>query len=111
MTLVLLPGMDGTGLLFAALLAELNEIETLVLALPQTGPQDYATLAEYIRPQLPQADFILLAESFAGGIAAQLSQQECAHLQGVIFVAAFLSAPKKRLTQLACWFRAGAYFA
>ena len=32
MTLVLLPGMDGTGLLFAALLAELNEIETLVLA-------------------------------------------------------------------------------
>lgn len=108
---VLLPGMDGTGLLLADLLPELLQHELrvktlaandiLVLSLPMSGPQDYATLAEHIRPQLPKTDFMLLAESFSGGIAARLALQGCAHLQGVVFVAAFLSAPTPRLVQLA----------
>lgn len=101
MKLVLLPGMDGTGLLFEPLLPHIHNIEVLVLPLPNNGAQDYKTLAAYVVERLPKEDFILVAESFSGGIAAHLSQQSLPHLKGIIFVASFLSAPKKALAYLA----------
>lgn len=101
MKLVLLPGMDGTGILFGPLLANIQGIEVIVLPLPNEGAQDYKSLAEYILKRLPDEDFILVAESFSGGIAALLSQLAVPHLKGIIFVASFLSAPKKLLAHFA----------
>lgn len=48
MKLILLPGMDGTGMLFEPLLRELRELDTEVVPLPNSGPQDYASLAEVV---------------------------------------------------------------
>jgi pimeloyl-ACP methyl ester carboxylesterase len=99
--LVLLPGMDGSGVLFDRLLGVLREMDTLVLDLPQEGSQDYERLEAYVRSRLPEQEFVLLAESFSGGIAARLSQRPPKNMRGVIFVASFLSAPKRWLVRIA----------
>lgn len=93
MKLVLLPGMDGTGLLFSPLLAELHDVDTEVIPLSQEGPQDYDTLSRWVCDRLPKEEFILLAESFSGAIAAKISLRDRPALKGVIFVASFLSSP------------------
>jgi pimeloyl-[acyl-carrier protein] methyl ester esterase len=99
--LVLLPGMDGTGILFKELLANIQGVDVLVLSLPMEGSQDYQSLAGNILQRLPDKDFILVAESFSGGIAAILSQIKIPHLKGLILVASFLSGPRKTVAYLA----------
>lgn len=98
--LVLLPGMDGTGELFTEFLSYYDE-DHLVISLPESGPQDYATLASVINKQLPTEDYVLLAESFAGGIVPELLKLNPSYLKGVIFVASFLSTPNKYLLSIA----------
>jgi pimeloyl-[acyl-carrier protein] methyl ester esterase len=93
MKLILLPGMDGTGKLFAPLINLMADIDVDVIPLPCEGPQDYDSLTKWVSTKLPESDFILLAESFSGPIAANLSCQNNSHLKSVIFVASFLSAP------------------
>lgn len=93
MKLVMLPGMDGTGALFGPLLAQLSDVDTEVVALPREGPQDYPFLTEWVRERLPGEDFMILAESFSGPIAARLTRDAGSALKGVIFVGSFLSTP------------------
>jgi pimeloyl-ACP methyl ester carboxylesterase len=95
--------MDGTGLLFYRVMTELGGVDAVVVPLPQEGAQDYARLASYVESRLPEDDFVIVAESFSGGIAARLSQQEMPGLKGVVFVASFLSAPRPFLAQIARW--------
>ncbi len=99
-TLVLLPGMDGTGKLFTEFLSY-YEGDHLVISLPESGPQDHATLANVINRQLPNESYILLAESFSGGIVPELLKLNPTHIKGVIFVASFLSSPRSYLIGLA----------
>jgi surfactin synthase thioesterase subunit len=100
LTLVFLPGMDGTGKLFAPLLNQLHDFQCHVISLPQSGAQDYATLTNHVKSQLPKSNFIIIAESFSGPIAARLSQQNIVDLKGIVFVATFLSSPNKILLSL-----------
>lgn len=99
--LVLLPGMDGTGGMFAAFLEALAWPRTEVVALPQEGDQSYIHLSHVVRTQLPACPFILLAESFSGAIAALLIQQGLPQLRGVVFAASFISPPPAWLINLA----------
>jgi pimeloyl-ACP methyl ester carboxylesterase len=101
LTLVLLPGMDGTGKLFDPLLKHLHGFNLQVVNLPQSGEQDYLSLTDYVKNQLPNNDFILIAESFSGPIAAQLAQLNIEKLKGIVFVATFLSSPNPMLLKLA----------
>jgi alpha-beta hydrolase superfamily lysophospholipase len=98
--LVLLPGMDGTGELFEEFLSY-HDGEHLVISLPQNGPQDHSSLAQSLENQLPKEDYILLAESFSGGIVPELLKQEPINMKGVIFVASFLSCPNRYLLPIA----------
>lgn len=98
--LVLLPGLDGSGELFAPLLSFLQHFECQIISLPNTTNQNYQFLAEYVLTQLPKDDFILLAESFSGPIAILLSQQRNKNLKGIILVATFISPPRKHLVLL-----------
>lgn len=82
-------------MLFEAVISELSEMNVVSLALPQDTSQDYESLSEYVAHHLPDEDFILVAESFSGGIAAALSRQDIPYLRGIIFVASFLSAPRQ----------------
>lgn len=92
--------MDGTGELFTEFLSYYDG-DHLVISLPESGPQDHATLASVINKQMPTEDYILLAESFAGGIVPELLKLNTSHMKGVIFVASFLSSPNKYLLQTA----------
>jgi len=98
--LVLLPGMDGTGALFHEFLSYLNT-EYLILSLPIHGSQDHSSLAKAIQSQLPKEEYILLAESFSGGIVPELLKQNTTKIKGLIFVASFLSCPNIVLLSIA----------
>jgi pimeloyl-ACP methyl ester carboxylesterase len=99
--LVLLPGMDGTGHLFAPLLHSIPEFDCQIIPLPEEGNQCYPSITEWVKDKLPEENFILIAESFSGPIGLELAKAQPDNLKGIIFVATFLSPPNKLLTTLA----------
>lgn len=99
MHIILLPGLDGTGLLFNPLLPYLSDYKTSIIPLPETGKQDYESLSQYVQSKLPPNDCIIIAESFSGPIAKKLPANT-PQIKGVIFVATFLSTPNALLLSL-----------
>ena len=71
------------------------------MPLPIHGSQSYADLAKYIIKQLPDTPFVLLVESFSGGLAPHILQSN-KPVKAVIFAASFLSCPNK-LLPIAKW--------
>ena len=95
MKLVLLPGLDGTGKLFAPLIEALpSSMDVQVITYPLNKKQSYNEIIEYVKQNLPVEDFVLLAESFSGPIAYQVALTEQKHLKGLILVATFLENPR-----------------
>ncbi len=94
MKLVLLPGMDGTGLLFKPLLNVLpDSIDAEIIDYSPTKQQNYDELVEEVKSKLPNKPFVLLAESFSGRVAFQLSLDTAIPIKKLILVASFLSNP------------------
>ena len=102
MKIVLLPGLDGTGVHFQPFLKEMpSSWEALVFRYPTESPQDYATLTEFVAQRLPREEpFCLLAESFSGPIAYRLAASGRFPIESVIFVATFLHSPRPTLLNL-----------
>ena len=98
--MILLPGMDGTGQLFEPLLPLLHG-QARVLALPQTGSQRYDSLAQRLVSQLPDEEFILVAESFSGGLVAPMLQLCSERIKKVVFLTSFVSPPRRFLSCVA----------
>lgn len=99
--LVLLPGLDGTGLLFRPLLAALPEsLKTMVVSYPVNEILDLDSLADLVARRLPD-DAVLLAESFSGLVALTLLKRAPARVRGLIFVGAFAEPPRPYLLRLA----------
>jgi pimeloyl-ACP methyl ester carboxylesterase len=95
--LILMPGMDGTGELFAPLVDALGDsIETCVLRYPPDEPLGYAELLPRVRAALPTSDpFVLLGESFSGPLAIMAAAEAPAGLRGVILSASFANNPMR----------------
>ncbi len=93
--LVLLPGMDGTGILFAPLLSELSPlISPWVVPFPSDQPLSYEDLLPIVRQALPTGEpFFLLAESFSGPLAIKIAAEEPGNLRGLILVSTFIRNP------------------
>jgi pimeloyl-[acyl-carrier protein] methyl ester esterase len=97
-SLVLLPGLDGTGLLFRPLLSVLpKEVCAKVVIYPSTAPLDLSELAALVLRQLPAERVVLLAESFSGLVALAVLASATARVRGVIFVGAFAEPPRPLL--------------
>lgn len=94
-TLVLLPGMDGTGELFEPFVAALNSrIRTVVVRYPRSVSLGYEELIAFVHKKLPINDeFVILGESFSGPIAISLAAQAPANLRGLILCASFVRCP------------------
>lgn len=92
---LMLPGLDGTGRMSTSFLSALQAhgLTTQAIALPAQGGQGYATLAEWLWPQLPHQPFVLLAESFSGPLAIQLAARQPAALRGLVLAATFARRP------------------
>jgi pimeloyl-ACP methyl ester carboxylesterase len=101
-TLVLLPGMDGTGTLFSGFCRALDPlIRTVVVSYPPDQGTGYAGLEPFVRSLLPRnGPFVLLAESFSGPIAISIAASRPAGLCGLILVASFARNPRPLLAPL-----------
>jgi pimeloyl-ACP methyl ester carboxylesterase len=93
--LVLLPGMDGTGELFAPFLAALDgQLETLVIDYPRDEPLGYEALEVFVRERLPGKErFVVLGESFSGPIAISIAAKPPQNLVGLVLCCTFASNP------------------
>ena len=101
MKVVLLPGLDGTGVLFKPFIDALpNYIDALVISYPPNLKLSYENLVEFVISQLPEENFILIGESFSGYIAYQVALRKPENLKSVIFVATFISNPRPFLLSL-----------
>ncbi|MGC2029754.1 MAG: alpha/beta fold hydrolase [Steroidobacteraceae bacterium] len=108
-TLVLLPGLDGTGKLFSELVRALDsDLDPQIVPYPVDQPLGYAELEALVRAALP-ADrrFVVLGESFSGPIAIRIGADPPAGLAGVILCGTFAKNPYPLLgwaPSLAAWF-------
>jgi sigma-B regulation protein RsbQ len=98
-TLVLLPGLDGTGDFFQPLLEALGgDVRTQVVRYPVAGAYDYVTCQQLVRAALPtDGSYVLLGESFSGPVAISLAAQAPRGLAGIILCCTFAGNPRPRL--------------
>jgi pimeloyl-ACP methyl ester carboxylesterase len=103
--LVLLPGLYGTGELFA------DFIDALPVGFEATAvryPADrysYASLAPVVVAALPASTpFVLVAESFSTPLAIQIAATGPPNLKGLVLCAGFASSPARGLSRLAARF-------
>lgn len=101
-TLVLLPGMDGTGDLFAPFLEALgNQYKTQVVRYPTDQELGYEELLTLARRALPTDEpYIVLGESFSGPIAISLAAEAPPLLRGVVLCCTFARNPRPALDPL-----------
>ena len=91
---MLLPGLDGTGELFAsALELDWGGMHPVVCRLPATGPQDYPALAGELAPRLPEGELVLLAESFSSPLAMHLASRLPGQVRALVLASGFCTAP------------------
>ena len=91
--------MDGTGKLFAPLIAALGaRLDTQVVSYPTSEALGYAELTEFARASLPTRDeFVILGESFSGPIAIALAASSPRNLKGLILCCSFVRNPRPAL--------------
>jgi alpha-beta hydrolase superfamily lysophospholipase len=99
MKLVLLPGMDGTGILFKDFIDTCHS-ECQIISLPQNGSQTYQDLALAIQHHIPEEEYVLLAESFSGALIPLLLNQVKRKPVALILVASFLHSPRPILLRI-----------
>jgi pimeloyl-ACP methyl ester carboxylesterase len=93
--LVLMPGLDGTGKLFADFVRVLSPtVECVVVAYPCDQPMRYWELEGLVVSALPKdRPFVLLGESFSGPLAIRIAAMAPAGLAGLILCVTFAKNP------------------
>ena len=99
-TLVLLPGLDGTDVFFIPLLRHLPVwVEPIVITYPQTGNNSYDALLSIVTQQISSLEsFVILGWSFGGPLALMVAEKFPAQVGGVILCGSFVSSPRRWLT-------------
>lgn len=95
LSLVLLPGLDGTGKLFDPLISNLPDwIQPIVVSYPKDKPYGYDVLKTMASRTYPgDKDFVILGESFSGPIAVMSAGEKPKGLKGIILCASFVKKP------------------
>lgn len=99
-TLVLLPGLDGTGILFRRFATALAaSFETQIVAYPTDRPLGYPELEALVREAVPRdRPFVVLGESFSGPIAIRLGAGPPPGMVGLILGVTFAKNPYPSLS-------------
>jgi pimeloyl-[acyl-carrier protein] methyl ester esterase len=101
-SIVLLPGLDGTGRLFAPLLSHLpSDIRPIIVSYPfeRLGYQD---LLRTVLAALPHDEpFVILGESFSGPLAVLAAAHQPRGLAGIVLDATFVKNPTPLSASLA----------
>jgi pimeloyl-ACP methyl ester carboxylesterase len=102
--LVLLPGLDGTGVLFRPFSAALPQhVSAKIITYPPSSPLALPELGDLVIEQLPAGEFALLAESFSGLVALSLLGKIGNRVRAVIFCGAFATPPRPFLLGMAAF--------
>lgn len=101
MKLILLPGLDGTGKLFAPFIACLpKEFSASVISYPTREKLNHDQLKNFIVQNLPKNEpFALIAESFSGAIAVSIAAEAPPNLKALVLCASFVSNPAPAILQ------------
>jgi pimeloyl-ACP methyl ester carboxylesterase len=93
--LVLLPGMDGTGNLFADFVKALPDtFEAEIVSYPPDAFVPYSELIPLVRSFTPPSEpFVLVAESFSTPLAIQYAAMNPPNLKGLVICAGFAASP------------------
>jgi pimeloyl-ACP methyl ester carboxylesterase len=97
LTLLLLPGMDGTGELFADFVTLLPSwIEPRMVSYPRDRRLSYDQLLPILKSALPSDEpFVILAESFSTPLAVMFAAETPKGLQALVLCAGFVSSPRR----------------
>lgn len=99
--LLLLPGMDGTGVMFEPFLGAAGRFETRVVRYP-AALVSYPACVHHVRSLLPRdRPFLLLGESFSGPVAIALAAERPEGLLGLVLCSTFARNPRPGLAWLA----------
>ena len=108
--LVLLPGFDGTGIMFRPFLPHLPPtLRPIIVTYPPEVPKDYSQLLPLVLDSLPKDQpFVIVGESFSGPLAIMAAATHPPGLLGVVLCASFVRNPlwlrPRWLRHLACPF-------
>lgn len=109
-TLVLLPGMDGTGLLFQPFIeamAATGDVTVYPVIYPTRDALGYAALTELAFSALPPTGpLVILGESFSGPIAVALAARCADRVRGLILCCSFVRNPRPRWLWISLLLRA-----
>lgn len=93
-TLVLLPGMHGTGGMFGPLIEAVGDrLPVVWVDYPRDEPLGYAALAERVVAALPAGPCVVLGESFSGPVAVRVAAARPQQVVGLVLAASFVTRP------------------
>jgi pimeloyl-[acyl-carrier protein] methyl ester esterase len=94
-TLVLLPGLDGTGTLFSRLVSEVSpNLDIQIIAYPPRAFLSYAELVARLPEIVPKdRELIIVAESFSTPLAVKFAATHPQMLAGMVLCAGFVTPP------------------
>ena len=97
--MVLLPGLEGSGTLFANLLPEFpKDLNVIVKGYPQHQFLSYPQLVAWLANVVPtDGPYVVLGESFGSPLAVMFAATHPPNLAGIILSAGFISNPVRRL--------------
>lgn len=93
MKIVILPGMDGTGLLLQDFASLFPQGTVQIISYPRREFLNPDQLADYVAARLPTEDFALIIESFSGIVGYKIIERQPRGLKTAIFAASFISSP------------------
>lgn len=101
-TLVLLPGLEGTGTLFAPFAKQIEPCcPVKIIDYPCSKPLNYSELEAWVRTQLPkETPFVILGESFSGPIAISIAASPPPGFRGLVLSGTFVRNPRPALAGL-----------
>jgi pimeloyl-ACP methyl ester carboxylesterase len=104
-TLVLLPGMDGTGELFGPLRRVMPaDAPVRIVSYPVDQVLGYDELLARVRQELAgEREVVLVAESFSGPLSLRYAAAEPASVRAVVVCASFVCAPAPRWLSHLVW--------
>ena len=100
--IMLLPGLDGTGDLFAAFADALRpDFDVRIIRYPVARKRSYTELVDYAEAEIPHdRPCVLLGESFSGPIAIHLAARGVLPVAGVVLCVTFARYPIPGLAKL-----------
>jgi pimeloyl-[acyl-carrier protein] methyl ester esterase len=105
-TLVLLPGLNGTKGLFASFIAcTPSDVDILPIEYPTDKALSYEQLSLFVINKLESINgqYIILGESFSGPLSLFIAEKKPPGLIGLILVATFITAPNLRMARFLPW--------